>query len=162
MIKVKCQNLKRSAHFQVKIQFYISKSSEWGLLNPTAFAQKNQMSHNSHLLMQIFPRECTVHECHTNTHTEPHQDAACCRSYCAFPCRPGLIFLTAVHSGEIAALGLSDVSQRHVYPEALVACSLNTGLRARLTLALHAAGHQTSLVHDEPLTIPLLTSVIVL
>lgn len=84
------------------------------------------------------------------------------RSYRAFPCRPGSICLTAAHSGEIAALGLSDVSQRHVYPEAFVAYSLNTGLQARLALALHAAGHQTSLVHDEPLTIPLLTSVIVL
>lgn len=42
---------------------------------------------------------------------------------------------------EIAALGLSDVSQRHVYPQALFACSLNTGLRVRLALALHAADH---------------------
>lgn len=82
------------------------------------------------------------------------------RSYHAVPCRPGSAHLPEVHRNRSA--GLSDVSQRHVYPEALVACSLNTGLRAQLASALHAAGHQTSLVHDEPLTIPLLTSVIVL
>ncbi|CAM4710044.1 unnamed protein product [Leuciscus chuanchicus] len=38
------------------------------------------------------------------------------------------------HSGEIAVLGLSDVSQRHVYPEALFACSLNTGSLISTTL----------------------------
>lgn len=115
-------------------------------------------------MMHIFPHKFTVHEfCvepykHIYRITSGH--VPCCRldHTVHFPAdQARLIFQQCT---EIAALGLSDVSRRHVYPEALGTCPLNTGLR--LALALHAVGHQTSLVHDEPLTIPLLTSIIVL
>lgn len=117
-------------------------------------------------MMKIFPHKFTVHEfCvepykHIHRITSGHAPCRRLDHTMHFPAdQARLIFQQCT---EITALGLSDVSQRHVYPEALIACSLNTGLRAQLASALHAAGHQTSLVHDEPLTIPLLTSVIVL
>lgn len=79
------------------------------------------------------------------------------RSCCTYPCRAASARHTATCRGRMAVPGLSEVSQRRVYPEALIACSLNTRLRAPL-----ASPHQISLAHDEPLTVPLLTSVTVL
>ncbi len=52
-------------YYQVKIQFYISKSSYSGLLNPTVLPQNksdNVTSCHSHFMMQIFPHKFSVHE----------------------------------------------------------------------------------------------------